>query len=299
MRPRRPCSRRTRRGPESARRATSCLDPRARSVRGPLVRIRHHAKAPPRHLRRRRPDNARAPPPRSASGGRARRGCDAVLQHRLADVPRLVRAEWELRREGLDALLPEVRAKSTCASPSSGRSSAKASCRAKSSAPCSTRPKGVPRLRASSCRVPHVRLLRRAGHRPALRHDHRSGGGAARGRRADRLGERRERGLRAGAAGRRGMRGSIARVVTDRVGVVALVVGIAGGAGRAVVRTVEPQLGDVDLLEHRLAARELRAEAIPGLRSASARRWHQNLGTMPKLRFALPGRVRHVLRPGR
>lgn len=39
-----------------------------------------------------------------------RRGCDACC-HRLADVPRLVRAEWELLREGLDALVPEVRAK--------------------------------------------------------------------------------------------------------------------------------------------------------------------------------------------
>jgi Fe-S-cluster containining protein len=39
-----------------------------------------------------------------------RRGCDTCC-HRLAEVPRLVRAEWELLREGLDALVPEVRAK--------------------------------------------------------------------------------------------------------------------------------------------------------------------------------------------
>jgi Fe-S-cluster containining protein len=38
-----------------------------------------------------------------------RRGCDACCR-RLADVPRMVRAEWELLEEGLDALLPDVRA---------------------------------------------------------------------------------------------------------------------------------------------------------------------------------------------
>lgn len=38
-----------------------------------------------------------------------RRGCDTCC-HRLAEVPRLVRAEWELLREGLDALPPDVRA---------------------------------------------------------------------------------------------------------------------------------------------------------------------------------------------
>jgi Fe-S-cluster containining protein len=38
-----------------------------------------------------------------------RRGCDLCC-HRLADVPRLVRAEWELLREGLDLLAPVVRA---------------------------------------------------------------------------------------------------------------------------------------------------------------------------------------------
>ncbi|MEA2751391.1 MAG: hypothetical protein QOI41_5534 [Myxococcales bacterium] len=38
-----------------------------------------------------------------------RRGCDTCC-HRLAEVPRLVRAEWELLREGLDALAPDVRA---------------------------------------------------------------------------------------------------------------------------------------------------------------------------------------------
>lgn len=38
-----------------------------------------------------------------------RKGCDTCCR-RLADVPQLVRAEWELLREGLDALAPEVRA---------------------------------------------------------------------------------------------------------------------------------------------------------------------------------------------
>ena len=38
-----------------------------------------------------------------------RRGCDSCC-HRLAKIPRLVRAEWELLREGLDALEPGVRA---------------------------------------------------------------------------------------------------------------------------------------------------------------------------------------------
>ena len=38
-----------------------------------------------------------------------RRGCDTCC-HRLAEVPRLVRAEWELLREGLDALPSDVRA---------------------------------------------------------------------------------------------------------------------------------------------------------------------------------------------
>lgn len=38
-----------------------------------------------------------------------RRGCDTCC-HRLADIPQLVRAEWELLQEGLDALAPEVRA---------------------------------------------------------------------------------------------------------------------------------------------------------------------------------------------
>ena len=38
-----------------------------------------------------------------------RRGCDTCCR-RLADVPRLVRAEWELLEEGLAALRPEVRA---------------------------------------------------------------------------------------------------------------------------------------------------------------------------------------------
>jgi Fe-S-cluster containining protein len=38
-----------------------------------------------------------------------RRGCDACC-HKLADVPRMVRAEWELLAEGLDALPPDVRA---------------------------------------------------------------------------------------------------------------------------------------------------------------------------------------------
>lgn len=37
-----------------------------------------------------------------------RRGCDTCCR-RLADVPRLVRAEWELLQEGLAALSPEVR----------------------------------------------------------------------------------------------------------------------------------------------------------------------------------------------
>ena len=37
-----------------------------------------------------------------------RRGCDSCCR-RLADVPRLGRAEWELLREGLDALAPDVR----------------------------------------------------------------------------------------------------------------------------------------------------------------------------------------------
>ena len=38
-----------------------------------------------------------------------RRGCDTCC-HRLAEIPRLVRAEWDLLREGLDALAPSVRA---------------------------------------------------------------------------------------------------------------------------------------------------------------------------------------------
>lgn len=38
-----------------------------------------------------------------------RRGCDTCC-HRLAEIPRLVRAEWELLREGLDLLAPDVRA---------------------------------------------------------------------------------------------------------------------------------------------------------------------------------------------
>ena len=38
-----------------------------------------------------------------------RRGCDSCC-HRLAEIPRLVRAEWQLLREGLDALEPNVRA---------------------------------------------------------------------------------------------------------------------------------------------------------------------------------------------
>ncbi len=38
-----------------------------------------------------------------------RRGCDTCCR-RLADVPRLVRAEWELLREGLDALPQDIRA---------------------------------------------------------------------------------------------------------------------------------------------------------------------------------------------
>lgn len=38
-----------------------------------------------------------------------RRGCDSCCR-RLAEIPRLVRAEWELLREGLDALEPSVRA---------------------------------------------------------------------------------------------------------------------------------------------------------------------------------------------
>jgi Fe-S-cluster containining protein len=38
-----------------------------------------------------------------------RRGCDTCC-HRLAEVPRVVRAEWDLLREGLDALAPDVRA---------------------------------------------------------------------------------------------------------------------------------------------------------------------------------------------
>ena len=37
-----------------------------------------------------------------------RRGCDTCCR-RLADVPRLVRAEWELLEEGLAALVPAVR----------------------------------------------------------------------------------------------------------------------------------------------------------------------------------------------
>ena len=37
-----------------------------------------------------------------------RRGCDTCCR-RLADVPQLVRAEWELLEEGLAALAPEVR----------------------------------------------------------------------------------------------------------------------------------------------------------------------------------------------
>jgi Fe-S-cluster containining protein len=38
-----------------------------------------------------------------------RRGCDTCC-HRLAEIPRMVRAEWELLREGLDLLSPEARA---------------------------------------------------------------------------------------------------------------------------------------------------------------------------------------------
>jgi Fe-S-cluster containining protein len=38
-----------------------------------------------------------------------RRGCDSCCR-RLAEIPRMVRAEWELLREGLDALAPPVRA---------------------------------------------------------------------------------------------------------------------------------------------------------------------------------------------
>jgi len=38
-----------------------------------------------------------------------RRGCDTCCR-RLADVPRLVRAEWDLLEEGLAAVEPEVRA---------------------------------------------------------------------------------------------------------------------------------------------------------------------------------------------
>ena len=38
-----------------------------------------------------------------------KRGCDTCCR-RLADIPRLGRAEWELLREGLDALASEVRA---------------------------------------------------------------------------------------------------------------------------------------------------------------------------------------------
>lgn len=38
-----------------------------------------------------------------------RRGCDSCC-HRLAEIPRLVRAEWESLRDGLDALEPGVRA---------------------------------------------------------------------------------------------------------------------------------------------------------------------------------------------
>jgi uncharacterized protein len=38
-----------------------------------------------------------------------RRGCDTCC-HRLAEIPRLVRAEWEWLREGLGALAPDVRA---------------------------------------------------------------------------------------------------------------------------------------------------------------------------------------------
>ena len=38
-----------------------------------------------------------------------RRGCDTCCR-RLADVPRVVRAEWELLQEGLEALAPDVRA---------------------------------------------------------------------------------------------------------------------------------------------------------------------------------------------
>lgn len=37
-----------------------------------------------------------------------RRGCDTCCR-RLADIPRLVRAEWELLQEGLAALAPDVR----------------------------------------------------------------------------------------------------------------------------------------------------------------------------------------------
>ncbi len=37
-----------------------------------------------------------------------RKGCDTCCR-RLADIPRLVRAEWELLEEGLAALTPEVR----------------------------------------------------------------------------------------------------------------------------------------------------------------------------------------------
>jgi Fe-S-cluster containining protein len=38
-----------------------------------------------------------------------RRGCDGCCR-RLAEEPRITRAEWDLLREGLDALAPEVRA---------------------------------------------------------------------------------------------------------------------------------------------------------------------------------------------
>lgn len=38
-----------------------------------------------------------------------RRGCDTCC-HRLAEIPRMVRAEWEWLRDGLDALAPDVRA---------------------------------------------------------------------------------------------------------------------------------------------------------------------------------------------
>lgn len=38
-----------------------------------------------------------------------RRGCDTCC-HRLAEIPRMVRAEWEMLRDGLDRLAPEARA---------------------------------------------------------------------------------------------------------------------------------------------------------------------------------------------